>query len=162
MIRVRSLTVGAVVAGLLAVGAAASAQGPSGRRGPDRFDGLGIGRLDLSETQRQQVQEVAERYRADTRAAVDRIQAARDEQRKAVETVPLNEGQIRATTQALAEAQTELALQQARMRSEIFQLLTPEQQAEAQRLQQLRQTRMEQRRERLQQRLQERRPQRQG
>ena len=39
------------------------------------------------------------------------------------------------TTQALVEAQTELAIQQARMQSEIFALLTPAQQEQAKKLQ---------------------------
>ena len=58
-----------------------------------------------------------------------------DAQRKAVETIPVDEGLIRSTTQALADAQTEMAIQQARLRSEIFALLTPDQQAQARKLQ---------------------------
>ena len=36
-------------------------------------------------------------------------------QRKAVETIPVDEGLIRSTTQALVDAQTEMAIQQARL-----------------------------------------------
>ena len=68
-----------------------------------------------------------------------------DAQRKAVQTLPVNEGLIRSTTQALAEAQTEMAIQQARMQGEIFTLLTPAQQEQAKKLQAERETRAQQR-----------------
>ena len=58
-----------------------------------------------------------------------------DAQRKAVDTIPVDEGLIRSTTQALVEAQTEMAIQQARLQGEIFALLTPDQQAQARKLQ---------------------------
>ena len=73
-------------------------------------------------------------------------------QRKAVETIPVDEGLIRSTTQALVDAQTEMAIQQARLQSEIFALLTPDQQAQARKLQAERSQRMQQQRQRGQQR----------
>jgi protein CpxP len=155
------LTVCAVA---LVVGAVTYAQGPgAGRRGapsarPEAT--LGIRGLDLSDTQRQQIRELTEQRRDEARAALARVQAARGEQRKALSVLPVNEGLIRSTTQALAEAQTEVALQQARLRSEIFALLTTEQQAQAQTLMAERETRLQQRRERVRERLQERRDQR--
>ena len=68
-----------------------------------------------------------------------------DAQRKAVATIPVNEQLIRSTTQELAEAQTEMAIQQARLQTEIFGLLTPEQQAQAKKLQAERDARAQQR-----------------
>ena len=68
-----------------------------------------------------------------------------DAQRKAVETQPVNEGLIRSTTQALADAQTEMAIQQARMQGEIFTLLTPAQQEQLKKLRAARETRAQQR-----------------
>jgi len=62
---------------------------------------------------------------------------------------------IRSSTQAMVEAQTELAIQQARMQSEIFALLTPAQQEQAKKLQAEREARMQQRRERVDQRRQQ-------
>ena len=78
-------------------------------------------------------------------------------QREAATTMPVNEGLIRSTSQALAEAQTEMALAQARVHGEIWTLLTPEQQAKAKELRTQRENRMKERRERMQQRMQQRR-----
>ena len=64
----------------------------------------------------------------------------------------VNEPRIRTTIEALAEAQTELAVQQARLQSDIYALLTPEQQERARKLRADREARMKQRQERFQQR----------
>ena len=149
MTRFRSLTITAVLTALLA-GGAASAQGPGfgGRGGPGapggpggpglrggRGGGLPLRELNLSEAQQQQVRDVMQRYREQNRSAAEQLRTAMDAQRKAMESMPVNEGLIRANTQALVEAQTELAIQQARMQSEIFALLTPAQQEQAKKLQ---------------------------
>lgn len=44
---------------------------------------------------------------------------------------PVDESQIRSTTQALTSAQTDMAIARAHMQSDVFALLTPEQQAKA-------------------------------
>jgi len=161
--RFRFLTIAAVLTALLAGGAAmAQGPGPGGRRGPGGPGGPGgfrgpggglpIRELNLSETQQQQLQAVAQQYREQNRAAAEQLQTALDAQRKAVETLPVNEGLIRSTTQALADAQTELAIQRARMQSEIFALLTAAQQEQARKLQAEREARTEQRRQRMEQR----------
>jgi Spy/CpxP family protein refolding chaperone len=107
--------------------------------------GLPIRELNLSETQQQQVRDVMQRFREQNRSAAEQLRTAMEEQRKAVETLPVNEGLIRASTQVLVEAQTELAIQQARMHSEIFALLTPAQQEQARKLQADREARMQKR-----------------
>jgi Spy/CpxP family protein refolding chaperone len=66
-------------------------------------------------------------------------------QRGAVEAIPVNEGVIRSTTFALAEAQTEVAIQQARVNGEIWSVLTPAQQEQVRKLQAERETRAGQR-----------------
>ena len=107
--------------------------------------------LNLSETQQQQVRDVMQLYREQNRTAAEQLRTATEAQRKAVETLPVNEGLIRSTTLALVEAQTELAIQRARMHSEIFMLLTPAQQEQAKKLQAEREARMQQRGQRTQQ-----------
>jgi Spy/CpxP family protein refolding chaperone len=62
--------------------------------------------------------------------------------------MPVNEELIRSTTRDLAEAQAEVAIQQARLQTEIFGLLTPEQQAAAKKLQAERAARSQQRQQR--------------
>ena len=154
MNRVRSFTTAAALTAVLA-GGVAFAQGPGGGRGPGGPGGpdagLPLRGLNLTEAQQEQVKTVRQQYRDQNRAAAEKLRAAFDAQRKAVETVPVDESAIRATTQSLADAQTEMALQQARVYSEIYALLTPEQQAQAKKLQSERRVRAQQMRQRGQQ-----------
>ncbi len=134
MNRFRSLTAGAVVAGLLTSGATfaqggrdGGPAGPGGRaggRGPMAGPGLALRGLNLTETQQQQVRDIRERYRQETQQAAQRVREAMQAQRKAVDAIPVNEGAIRSTTFALAEAQTEAAIQQARVNGEVWSVLT--------------------------------------
>ena len=158
MKRFRSLTLTAVLAVLLAGAVYAQGPGPGGRgRGPDGFGGrmgLPLRALNLTDAQQQQIRTMTQQNRQQNRAAFERLRTALDAQRKAVATIPVNETLIRSTTQELADAQTEVAIQQARLQTEIFGLLTPEQQAEAKKLQTERATRQQQRQQRQPQRQQ--------
>ena len=108
--------------------------------------GLPLRELNLTETQQQQIRDVTQQYRDQNRQVAEQLRAAMDAQRKAVQTLPVNEGLIRSTTQALVEAQTEMAIQQARMQSEIFTLLTPAQQEQINKLKAEREARAQERR----------------
>ncbi len=149
MNRARYLTAGAVVAGLLASGAA-YAQAPRGGGpgrgpgGPGFGAGLALGALNLDESQQQQIKDIRERHRDEIRQAELQVRAAMDAQHKAVETVPVDEGLIRSTTQALAEAQTAAAIVQAHVYSETWAVLNAEQQAQAKKLQAEREARAQQ------------------
>ena len=164
MTRFRALTLTAVLAGLLA-GGVAFAQGPgAGRRGgPGGFGGPGgpggpgglpLQALNLTEAQQDQVKQLVQQFRAQNQNVGEQLRRAMEAQRKAVETIPVDEGLIRSTTQALVEAQTEMAIQQARLQGEIFALLTPDQQAQARKLQAERNQREQQQGQRGQQRQQ--------
>jgi Spy/CpxP family protein refolding chaperone len=156
MSRLRSSVVVAVFAALVA-GVAAYAQGPGfGRGGPGPFGGRGgfggpdaaglpLRQIDLTETQQQQIRDVTQQYRDQNRQAAEQLRMAMDAQRTAVETMPVNEGLIRSTTQAIVEAQTALAIQRARMQSDIFALLTPAQQEQLKKLRVERESRGQQR-----------------
>jgi len=149
MKRFRSLTLTAVLAVLLAGAVYAQGPGPGGRgRGPDGFGGgmgLPLRALNLTDAQQQQIRTMTQQNRQQNRTAFERLRTAQDAQRKAIATIPVNETLIRSTTQELADAQTEVAIQQARLQTEIFGLLTPEQQAEAKKLQTERATHQQQR-----------------
>ena len=86
-----------------------------------------------------------QQYRQQDQNVGEQLRSAMEAQRKAMETLPVDEGLIRSTTQALVEAQTEMAIQQARLQSEIFALLTPDQQAQVRKLQAERDQRAQQR-----------------
>lgn len=123
-----------------------------GRGGPQA--GLALRALDLTDAQREQVEQLMQQHRQQTRALVERAHAAEEAQRQAMEAPSFNEQQIRAAAQALAEVQTDLAVQQARLRSDIYALLTSEQQQRLQQMQAEREGREKERRTRMQQRRQ--------
>jgi protein CpxP len=136
---------------LLVAGVAAFAQGPGGvrGRGPGGLGGPGIGvplqALNLTEAQRKQVQQVTEQHREQTRTLIERLRTAQIARRQAVETLPVDESRIRAAMQDLAAIEADLAVEQAQLRSQLFSLLTPEQQAEAQKLRAAWESRMRER-----------------
>lgn len=129
----------ASLAAVVSVGAA-YAQGPAvggvRGRGPGGPGGvmLPLGQLELTDAQRQQIRQMAGQHRDAMRPLVERMRTAADARRQAMAALPVDEGRIRAATEQLAQAQADLAVQQARLRSDIFALLTPEQQARAQQL----------------------------
>lgn len=140
------------LAALAGVALAAQDSGPAGPRG--RGPGVGPGgpqaglelrALDLTGAQREQVQQLTQQHREQTRALFERARAAREAQRQAIEAMPFNEQQIRAAMQTVAEAETELAVQQARLQSDIYALLTPEQQQRVQKMRADREARMKER-----------------
>jgi len=143
MIRFRSMTTFALLA-VLATGTCVFAQGAGGRRGGGRPGtepglggpvrglrefGLGVRELNLSDAQRSQIRAIVSKARDDSRPLADRFRQAAEARRKAVAAMPVDENQIRATTQALTAAQTDLAIARAHTQSDIFAVLTPDQQA---------------------------------
>jgi len=120
--------------------------------GPGGGAGFPLMQLNLTDAQREQVREIRERNREQTQALTQRLGDAAQKQRQAIETIPVNEGLITSATQDLAQAQTEVAIQEARLNAEVWSLLTPEQQAQATKLRAERKAQMEQRRQDLQQR----------
>ena len=158
---IRTLTLTAAVAALLAGGTVALAQGPGGPgrqgpRGPGGVPGVELRGLELTEAQREQVRALAEQYRASGAPVREQLAEARQAQRDALAVVPVNDGLIRATTQALAEAEAEAAIVQARLRADVMALLTPEQIETIETRRAARAERVEARRERVQERRQPR------
>ena len=152
-----------VVAGVVARGMAglfgltATAQQGPGRGGPGRPWGPGarghamalgfaLGQLDLTEAQREQVRGILQQHREESRALMGQARAARRAVNEAVEATTPDEGAIKAASARLAEAETQMALMRARVRSEVLQVLTPEQRAKAEALKAQRTERARQRR----------------
>jgi periplasmic protein CpxP/Spy len=157
-IQSRALAAGAALLLILGFGTAVHAQGDGlGKHrpfGPGRGGFAGFAQLGLTDAQREQVREVMQRHRSDMQEAGTRLREAHEAQRSAIETTPVNEGLVRSTGEALANAQTDMALVRARIHSEVWSLLTPEQQEKAKQLKSERAARMKQRVERRQQRRQ--------
>ena len=154
-LRTRFFISGTVAALAVVLGAGLFAQGPGGpgRRGPGPGGAGGPGgrgpggpggpmsmlggallplpMLNLSDAQLDQVKDVMTRHRPEMEAAAKKVQAARQAQQAAVTAVPFDEGAIRAAADATGAAAADAAVLRAQVRSEIWPLLTPEQQARA-------------------------------
>jgi protein CpxP len=156
-IRSTSLIAASALLLTLALVSTVFAQGGPGQRGHRRGSGFpGLRQLNLTDTQREQVRDVMQRHRDEMRDAGRRLRAAHQAQQQAIQTVPANEGLIRSTTQSLATADTDMAILQARVHSDVWTLLTPEQQAKAKELREQRAARQEQRKQQRQQQKQAR------
>lgn len=154
------------LAGVIAVGGMAamtqvvSAEQPGfGRRGPRGGRGTvgmgiitGLRQLDLTDAQREAVRDVMEASRSEFNTIRERSAPLREALRMATTAEVVDEALVRHHTAQLADVQADMAIASAKVRAEIFQLLTPEQQAKAQELRAERERRMEERRTRWQNR----------
>ena len=146
MTRFKRFTLSAVIAVLVGSGAAALyAQGAGRGRGAGPFGpggpggrgfaaGFALGQLDLSDAQKQQIRDITKRHRDQTQPIVQRLMTAMEAQRAAIEAVPVNEPAVRSAAQDVAAAQADMAVEQARLHSDIFGVLTVEQQTKAKQL----------------------------
>jgi Spy/CpxP family protein refolding chaperone len=143
-------------------------RGPGGGFGHGGFGpGLGRGgfgsplamlrRLDLTDAQRTQIRQVMDGHRDELRAAGERLAAARKAQHAAVTSATLDEQAVRAASADLAQVMADAAVLRARVHSEVFAVLTPDQQAKAAELRAQREARRQQVRERVRQRMEQRR-----
>lgn len=148
MNRLRFLTAGMVVAGLITTGVA-FAQGPRGGlgRGGGRGDfgpggiGLPLRQLNLTEAQQTQLQQIREQHRDEMQSAMRKLEAARQAQRAAIESVPADEAKITSLTQDMTQAEVDVAIQTARLNTAIWGVLTPEQRSQLTKLRAERQNR---------------------
>ena len=79
---------------------------------------------------------------------VQRLQQSMEAQRAAIETIPVNETLVRSAAQDLAAVQADMAVEQARLHSDIFAVLTVEQQDKAKQLEAQERARANERRQR--------------
>ena len=86
-----------------------------------------LGRLDLTSDQRDRVRQVMDSHRDEQRALGDRAMKAHDALQEAV-TSTFDEGAVRARAADVAAVEAGMAVAQARVFGEVYQLLTPEQQ----------------------------------
>lgn len=165
--KLKRIITGAVLAAIVALagvaGVAQDQQGPEGQgrqeRGGHRGGkgrGFGGGRffekLNLTDAQKAQIQQIADRYHEGFKA---QRQANRGERRggggfDALKGGTFDEGAVRAAAQARANAQVEMEVQRARMMFEMYNVLTPEQKAQLAADRQQREQRRQERRTRRQ------------
>lgn len=135
--------------------------GGFGMRGPGGFGRGGFGgplammrQLDLTDAQRAQIHQVMASHRDELRAVAEKLRAAHQAQREAATAAQFDEQAVRTRAAELAAISADAAVLHARVHSEVFAVLTPEQQAKAAELKAQREARVQQRRERMQQRRQ--------
>jgi periplasmic protein CpxP/Spy len=143
---------------------------PGGPDGPGRHGGpfggplggllglhpeLPLPALNLTDAQREQVRAIMQGHREEGRALMQRAQTSLEALRKLTDGT-VDEGAVGQQGQALGAVIAEAAVLRARVRGEIMAVLTPEQQAEAAKIQADRETRMKQFRTRPDQRRGER------
>jgi Spy/CpxP family protein refolding chaperone len=102
------------------------------------------------------VRQLTQQNREQMRALMERMRTAQEARRKAVEAVPFNESQVRSAMKDVAEVEADLAVAQARLQSDVYALLSADQQQQLQKLRADREARAKERAQQLQQRLQQR------
>jgi len=142
-IRRFGLGIGAVVmAAAMAAAVQASTQNTAGGRGPFMGRGAGFGhmrmlagKLGLSDTQKDQIKTILQSHRDEWKTLGTRAAAARRAVNAAVSADTIDENAIRQANAALAAVEGDMAVARAHVRAEVFQVLTPDQQAQAKQLQ---------------------------
>lgn len=117
-----------------------------GRRGPGMFGELrmGLRGLNLTEAQRTQVRSVLQGHREEFKALMEKGRAAHEQMLQAASGSPVDENAVRNASGAVGDAAADAAILRAKVRTEIFALLTPEQRQKAETLrQQMQQRRRE-------------------
>ena len=98
-----------------------------GPGGPGGMFGLPMRELDLTDAQREQVRTIMESHRDQQKAIGDRMQAARKALHDAIAAETIDEGAIRGAAADIGTIEADAAVLQAKIRGEVFALLTPEQ-----------------------------------
>jgi periplasmic protein CpxP/Spy len=164
--KLKRIVTGAVLAAVVALAGVAGVaqnqqeadgQGRQERAGRHGGKGRGFGgrffeNLNLTDAQKEQMKQIAERYHEGFKA---QRQANRGERRggggfDALKGGAFDEAAVRAAAQARANAQVEMEVQRARMMFEMYNVLTPEQKAQLAAERQQREQRRQERRARRQ------------
>lgn len=107
--------------------------GPGGAGGPGGglLNPRLLQRLQLTDAQREQVKAVMDSHREDMRAIADRGLPARKALHSAITAGSFDESAIRAAAATVAMVESDMAVLQGRIHGEVWQILTPEQQKQA-------------------------------
>ena len=131
--RKRGMTVVVLICAILMVGEAFAqgpprGMGPGGEMGPGfRGPGMMLGNLDLTDAQKQQVKDLMAAFNTASEPYRTQFRDLAQEMRTATANGAFNESQVRAIAQKQAQAQVEMTVLNEKLRSDIYQILTPEQ-----------------------------------
>jgi len=137
--------------------------GPMGRGGmfgPGLDGPLGLlrmlgPRLNLTDAQRDQLKSIAAAHKTEWQALADRARTAHEALNDAIMADKLDDATIRANAAELAAVEADIAVASAHARAEAWQILTPEQQAQAKQFQTEMKNRMKERRGSMRRRIEE-------
>jgi periplasmic protein CpxP/Spy len=102
--------------------------GPGGDMGPGfRGPGMMLGNLDLTDAQKEQVKSLMTAFHTAAEPYRTQMQDLGKEMRTATANGAFDESQIRAIAQKQSQVQVELTVLNEKLRSDIYQILTPEQ-----------------------------------
>lgn len=112
-----------------------SREGREGRKGRQGMEGKGFGgrfaeKLNLTDAQKQQIEQIKARFQESTKALRQQERGNREKDFDAFSGGAFNESAVRAAAQARANVHVEMEVAHARMMSEIYNILTPEQKAQ--------------------------------
>jgi protein CpxP len=103
--------------------------GLPGPRGPRGVGGdFGLRGIELSDAQREQVAAIRQSHQAEFEQVRTRVREAHRAFAEAVNAQPLNDATVRARSADVGAAMADEAILQAKVRAEVFNILTPEQQ----------------------------------
>jgi Spy/CpxP family protein refolding chaperone len=120
-------------------GAPQARQGPPPGGGPGGRGPGGLGRIgmlgpivrDLTDAQREQVRGIMESHGDEFREAGEKMRAAREGMGALIDADTIDEAAIRAKSAEVATAEADAAILNAKVRAEMYGILTPEQLAKA-------------------------------
>ncbi len=104
---------------------------------------MGLRGIELTDAQREQIKSIMQSHRADMQALGEQVRTADKALQDAIEQVPVNESLIRQRAADAATVQADAALLRARVHAQVFQVLTPDQQAKGKELRQKAEQRMQ-------------------
>jgi protein CpxP len=108
--------------------------GPRAGRGLGGPAAFGLRGVELTDAQREQFRTIVESHRAERQAVATKLRAAHRGLAEATRAESINETAIRARSAEVATAMADEAILRAKVRSEIFGILTAEQQQKAKEL----------------------------
>ena len=111
--------------GMMGPGGPGMRGGPGG--GPGGMFGPELRALELTDAQREQVKAIMESHREGQKVEREKMMTARKALHDAIAADPFDEAAIRAAAGAVGALDADAAVEQARIRAEIFGILTPEQ-----------------------------------
>ena len=131
--RIRFLSIGAAVLfGVAAFSQGMFAQGMRGHGGPMGFDfermlGFYADKLDLTSTQQEQIKAIWEKEKPTLKPLMQQMHQNREAMKTLEASGPFDEAKTRALATQNAQTMIELEVQHARIKSEMMQVLTPDQ-----------------------------------